>query len=283
MPTYSITPARLAVLQHLGTYGFLSMAHLQRLTGRTKAALGDDVRALAGHKLINRREVPLIGPGGGRPPHEHSLTERGAAFLSDLIGEPIRVLAGGRGGTGHLLVPHRWAVVDTHIALRHWARANGHAIERYVMDHDASERRDMGATGVALDERRRYEPDSVAVLAGPDGVRRMFVVEVHRGGIYGDLSSFRRKLDLISEVIEKRVLPPAYGLVGPAVSRPRFLLVFLDPAMLDGARRAFKDPESPKWQGCFLKALPLDSMTFDQNWIRPWGSLEQLLPNNAGK
>ena len=250
-------------LEGLATYRFLTVELMQRIgVGRDPKNLRASLDSLLGRRWIGRTEDVPFMPGVGRLPHLYWLRPAGAEVLAELHSrEPPPAVKGLV--TAVMELPHRLAIIETHIALRQWAEAAGAAVDWFKGDYDPGADRLQKATTLPYDGGR-YTPDALAQVTLADGKARLLVVEVYRGGRDGTLDHFRRKLPELREVAESQAVEKHHN----APRAARFLVLFSDEVMRQGALRRWPETEQPVWARFFVKAMG-DLADFAGDWWHP--------------
>lgn len=259
-----VTPVQDRALDALATYRFLTVELMQRAgVGRDPKNLRDALAVMVRKGWVGRtKEVPFM-PGAGRLPHLYWLRPAGAEILGELRGtEPPPAVKGMVTAVTEL--PHRLAIIETHVALRLWAASADAAVDWFRGDYEPGSDRLQKATTLPHGDGR-YTPDAVAQVTLADGKARLLVVEAYRGGREGTLDHFRRKLPELRDVCETGAVEKHHA----APRAARFILTFTDDAMRDAALRRWLDPGAEVWSRFFVKALPEVAAGFGGGWHQP--------------
>ncbi len=258
-----ISPRQMDILEAIARFGYLTARQILGLGIYSDlASLYDALRALSRQGLISSTQ-PQPKPGAGRFPGVYALSKAGAALIGDLEGRLVAPLRGAVRGSPPLDIEHRTAIVDVHLAMAAWAKAQGHTLTRFTPDFAPSGQRGRRATVIPTPDGD-YTPDALAVLDCADGIRRPCVIEVYRGGMTGRAGYLLRKLpkDLVSFYSDE----VAEALDGRG-SAPRLLVVVDGARLRDEVLAKRPEPDLPGWRFTFIKALD-ELSVFGEGW---WG------------
>lgn len=270
--TAFLSPLQVRALEALATYRFLDRKQLQRVgVAKDPNDLRVGLSVLVNKGLIGRTEKPPTLPGIGRLPHLYWLYQAGADVLADLNDEEQLVSARTRTYAARNEIPHLCAVVDAHIALREWAAASGATMDWFKGDYEPSAARGQKATSLpygadpAGGRAAVYTPDAVAQVTLADGIPRLLVFEVYRGGWRYTLSHFRGELAKLRRVCETEAVEEHHRNEGQA----RFLVLFHDAEMRDKALARWRDAEAEAFSSFFVKSWDELAGDFAGGWRQP--------------
>lgn len=259
------------ILEALATYHLMTAELLMR------AGVGRDlrrVREAAWHlvrlDLIAFREKKFIQDEGTRS-GLYWLRPKGVETLAT---EGIEAHCSDRTLRTRNEVQHRLAIVETHIALRHWAAtidATVWAVQDFAPDAPGRQKAttvDLRCLAAGQKSTGTFIPDLLAKVTPPDGITRLLVFEIERGGENGDLSEFRRwKLPKLRKVIASDELADVLGVE----NRARFLVVFKDARCREKALAKWPAPVLALWDDVYVKALDELAGEFGGGWWQPGG------------
>lgn len=267
-------------LDQLATYSFLTVPQMQRL-----GVAGDAKHLRASlNLLINRgwvgrtEEVPTT-PGLGRLPHLYWLRPPGAGKLGEILDTaPPPAVRNATVVVDEL--PHRVATVDAHIALRAWAAGCGAQVDWFRGYYGPGGTKQRGPTTMPYQragKEERYKPDGIAQVTLPDGLARLLVVEVYRGGRRHTLDHFWKKLPQLRQVCEAGVVERHHE----APRAARFLILFDNQAMRDAALSRWPEASAAAYRRFFVKHMDEVSTGFGAAWRQPAGAPAELFPAAA--
>lgn len=268
-----ISPRQMDVLEAIARFGYLTAGQILGLgIYSDRASLYDALRALGRQGLISSTQ-PQPKPGAGRFPGVYALAKAGAVLIGDLEGRLVVPLRGAVRGSPPLDIEHRTAIVDVHLSMAAWVKAQGHTLTRFTPDFAPSGQRGRRATAIST-PYGDYTPDALAVLDCADGIRRPCVIEVYRGGMSGRASYLLRKLpkDLVSFYTDE----VAEALDGRG-SAARLLVVVEGAHLRDEVLAKRPEPDLFGWQFTLIKTLE-ELSAFGEDWWGPDGQKYALVP-----
>lgn len=272
--TEFLSPLQVRALEALATYRFLNRMQMQRVgVAKDPKDLRKHLSPLINKRLIGRTEKPPTLPSYGRLPHVYWLYQSGAEALSELHGEPA-IQARTREYAARNELPHLNAVVDAHIALRAWADSAGAAVDWFKGDYEPGASRGRKATTLPYNSGRdsnqisAYTPDAIAQITLADGIARILVFEVYRGGWRYTLSHFRKELPKLRQVCDLEAVEEHHGLK-KTDAQARFLILFNDADMRDRALDRWNDAGAEPFSAFYIKAMDELGEDFPVSWRQP--------------
>lgn len=261
MRSFSPAPAHVRALEALATYKLLNAAQMRRLgvashTTNVRDALRDLVRL----GWVGQTEAALIS-GVKRLPALYWIRPQGEVGAASVGVQAV----GSRRRLGtEAEIEHRMAIVEAHMALRAWRAVT---VDWFVSDFDPTGTGLRKATAIGT-----FVPDALAQIRPADGIPRLLVIEVERGGMAESLTKFRRKLPLLYQVCINQWVEKHFG----AERGARFLILFQSEAMQARALTNWEETALPAWERFFTK--PLDGLggDFGERWTRPDGVVTSL-------
>ncbi len=273
-------PVQQRLLEALGRYRLLNPQQMVRVgVHHREDACRSEGDALARKHLLHHSGEP-DGPAKTKPPPLVSgvtclprlywLSHRGAALLPLENGwQPL----GSRRDMGdydHII--HRMKTVDLHIALRVWAAAEpGREVYRYVTDFEPGSGGREKPTTITYKggEFKRYVPDALATVIGPDGQPRALAIEIERNRRQGTrLTEFPVK---VRQMREARLLNVVEGRFNRPKLRARFLVIFARADTREKAVARWPEPDADEWRNFFIKSED-ELGDFNADWWRPGGA-----------
>lgn len=266
-----LTSVQQRALEELATYRFLTIDLMRRVgVGSDPKNLRTALAPMLRHHWVGRTATVPTTPGLGRLPHLYWLRPSGAALVGDLRGEePPPSTA--RTVTAVEELPHRIAIIETHIALRAWAASAGVSLDWFRGDYEPGSGKLQKATTLPY-PAGRYTPDALAQITPADGKPRLLVIEVYRGGRRYTLDHFWKKLPQLREVCEAEAVERHHA----APRKARFVVLFSDEAMRGGAISRWPDHGAPLWARFFVKHVG-ELSDFNAGWWHPNGARRALL------
>lgn len=220
MQITSVTPTGFKVLQALNQFRFLTTTQILRLgiakdRGNLNKVLASMVSATRDEQNIPRpKEIGALDFGAiagvGRLPRMYFLAPKGAELLAELDpdGAPPRPIVNAVRFRNDYF--HRVHTVDFHITLARFAAATGHEItlNRQYFTWRPKQGSAPARPSTSIDLKPGFiDPDSIYRLTGPDGVERLFLVEVANGD---KVARVANKLTEYAQVLERQVINQAF-------------------------------------------------------------------------
>lgn len=266
-----LTPVDEGLLRGLAAYRFLTIMQAVRLGIGGREHIGKRLRTLS-----NAGYVSMFGNSPLHGPRIHWLTKRGADAVRELLaddGLPPEVPSprAYRGGA-HLRA--RVAIVDCHIALVLWAREAGFRLDAARTEFSRNPTTLSPATTLTYGDHT-YTPDGIFQLTGPDGNTWLLVLELERGGFAGSPDHFRRMMTERAEVIRTFMVEQALDWQGENAAR--FLFVFATSEMREAATKRLPNVGADFWRSVYFKSLEDVIQKFPCAWLRPDGTLADIL------
>lgn len=259
--SYTPSPAQVRALDALATYKLLNPDQMRRLgVARHTTDVRDALRDLVRLKWVGQTEAALIG-GVKRLPALYWIRSEGVEGAASVGVQAI----GSRRRLGtETEIEHRMAIVEAHMALRAWPAVT---VDWFVSDFDPTVSGLRKATAIGT-----FVPDAIAQVRPADGIPRLLVVEVERGGMAQNLTKFRRKLPLLYQVCLDGWVEDHFG----AERGARFLILFQSQAMQARALSTWEQTARPVWESFFTKGLDGLGGDFGRGWTRPDGVVTSL-------
>jgi len=189
-------PSHVRILSALATYKFLTTLHMLDL-----GILSDRNNINRELGVMRRLEKPLIktvsfsvDPVKGRLPSYHYLTASAKKFLIDELGyydEDIK-LPSGKVDFSHIYHHHTQSL-DIEIAMRSWMDTTKQEVvvcDRYF-DRKATKGGSRAKSSFQLPSKRYVNPDMVLLWLNATQVKRLVLLELHRGA---DLQKLSKQL-----------------------------------------------------------------------------------------
>lgn len=269
-----LSPVQERALDALAQFRFLTVDLMRRAgVGRDLKNLRAALDVMVRKGWVGRTaEVPFL-PGVGRLPHLYWLRQDGAELVGTLTGRKPKAPVRGT-VTAVADLPHRLAIIETHLALREWAGAAGVSLDWFRGDYEAGSLALQRATTMPHGEGR-YTPDAIAQVTLPDGKARLLVIEVYRGGRANSLDHFRRKLPELRDVARLGSVERHHQTAVTA----RFMILFTDGEMCRKALDRWPDASDALWERFFVRSMDEMSGDLNASWRRPGGSERSLFAN----
>ncbi|MGE4281467.1 MAG: hypothetical protein AB7G62_17925 [Magnetospirillum sp.] len=274
MNVQTLTDTEFRILDALRLYRYLTAEQMLRLKVSAQAS-----HLYAVLREMSARKRPWVGkidhgamPGVGRIPAAHYLTEHGARLLAAALGVEAADVPYPKGA---VLVRHgfrhRLHTIDCEIAVRGWATEHGHNVDFMASYFDVtganrskSQPRRRAVTKIDLADGTGLIPDGVFHLTDPDGVPRLFVLEMY--------NQYRTKR------MADKLAVYRYALGEQAIERqfayahsPRILAVFEDDKALNLTQRHLSqrtDFGADFFPFFFFNTLPGIMADFRQGWLK---------------